>query len=81
MMTHHVVHESFKNNNIHNIVQGAIPIFRGANTPSCPPKCNPDFDPLINLISHRYAVRVCVCVSMLIIRIPPGICFFFHIFK
>ena len=39
MMTHHVVHESFKNNisnNTHNIAQGA-------NTPSCPPKCNPDW--------------------------------------
>ena len=41
-MTHHVVHESFKNNisnNTHNIAQGGHPVFRGANVPS---KCNPD---------------------------------------
>ena len=44
MMTHHVVHESFKNNisnNTHNIAQGCLPVFRGANVPSCSPKCNP----------------------------------------
>ena len=34
MMTHHVVHESFKNNisnNTHKIAQGDHPVFRGAN--------------------------------------------------
>ena len=34
MMTHHVVHESFKNN---NIAQGGHPVFRGANGPLSPP--------------------------------------------
>ena len=40
-MTHHVVHESFKNNisnNTHNIV-----FSEGANAPSRPPKCNPAY--------------------------------------
>ena len=45
MITHHVVHESFKNNisnNTHNIARGGHPVFRGgANAPSRPPKCNP----------------------------------------
>ena len=43
-MTHHVVYESFKNNisnNTHNIAQGDHPVFRGANAPSHPLKCNP----------------------------------------
>ena len=45
MMTHYVVYESFKNNisnNTHNIAQGGHFVFRGANAPSHPPKCNPD---------------------------------------
>ena len=44
MMTHHVVHESFKNNisnNKNNIAQGGILFSGGANAPSRPPKCNP----------------------------------------
>ena len=39
MMTHHVVHESFKNNisnNTHNIAQGGHPVIRGANAPLAP---------------------------------------------
>ena len=43
MMTHHVVHESFKNNisnNTHNIAQGP-PCFQGGKCPLLPPKCNP----------------------------------------
>ena len=39
MITHHVVHESFKNNisnNTHNIAQGGHPVFRGANAPLTP---------------------------------------------
>ena len=41
MMTHHVVHESFKNNisnNTHNIAQGGHPVFGGggANAPLAP---------------------------------------------
>ena len=39
MMTHHVVHESFKNNisnNTHNIAQGGHPIFRGQMPPLAP---------------------------------------------
>ena len=45
MMTHHVVHESFKNNisnNTHNIAQGGNPVFRGGKCPSHPPKYNTD---------------------------------------
>ena len=41
MMTHHMVHESFKNNisnNTHNIAQEAILFSGGANAPS---RCNP----------------------------------------
>ena len=44
MMTHHVVHESFKNNisnNTHNIAQGGHPVFIGGKWPPHPPKCNP----------------------------------------
>ena len=45
-MTHHVVHESFKNNisnNTHNIAQGGHPGFKGGQIPPLtPPKCNPD---------------------------------------
>ena len=44
MMTHHVVHESFKNNisnNIHNIEIGGHAVFRGGKCPLLPPKCNP----------------------------------------
>ena len=40
MITHHVVHESFKNNisnNTHNIAQGGHPVFRGTNAPSRSP--------------------------------------------
>ena len=36
MMTHHVAHESFKNNisnNTHNIAQGGHPVSKGANAP------------------------------------------------
>ena len=47
MMTHHVVHESFKNNisnNTHNIAQGSHPVFRGGKCPLSPPKCNPGYD-------------------------------------
>ena len=43
MMTHHVVHGSFKNNisnNTHSIAQGGHPVFRG-QIPPLPPKCNP----------------------------------------
>ena len=39
MMTHHVVHESFKNNisnNAHNIAQGGHPVFRGGKWPPHP---------------------------------------------
>ena len=42
MITHHVVHESFKNNisnSIHNIAQGAI-LFSGGRMPPLVPKCN-----------------------------------------
>ena len=42
-MTHHVVHEPFKNsisNNTHNIAQGAI-LFSGGKCPLLSPKCNP----------------------------------------
>ena len=47
MMTHHVVHESFKNNisnNAHNTAQGGHPVFSGANAPAHPPKCNPGYN-------------------------------------
>ena len=39
MMTHHAVHESFKNNisnNTHNIAQGGYPVFRGQMPPLAP---------------------------------------------
>ena len=46
MVTHHVVHEYFKNNisnNTHKIAQGGILFSEGANAPSRPPKCNPTY--------------------------------------
>ena len=46
MMTHYVVHESFKNNisnNTRNIAQVSHPVFRGENAPSRSPKCNPGY--------------------------------------
>ena len=39
-MTHHVVHEPFKNsisNNTHNIAQGGHPVFREGKYPLSPP--------------------------------------------
>ena len=55
MMTHHVVHESFKNNisnNKHNIAQGGILFSGGANTLSRP----------LNATLH-YVTKIIKCIA------------------
>ena len=62
MMTHHVVHESFKNNisnNAHNIAQGGHPVFREGKWPP-PPLLNATL-PSDSLFRITYFI--CVKVS------------------
>ena len=61
MMTHHVVHESFKNNisnNTHNIAQRGPSCFQGRQVPPlAPPKCNPAYGIIIaNTLAYLFTV-------------------------
>ena len=65
MMTHHVVHESFKNNisnNTHNIAQGAI-LFSGGQIPPLAPLNAILIYNVYTVNGERFMINFCIFCS------------------